>query len=212
MSGGPSIVHHLYPRDYRAWTSPTYFDQYYRSVLVPRFGHRAPNIDGKPVLSVDNLRVILTFNIGYDTSIFPGERHRINLAGCYQLLCYTGARPAELVDGERQKPKDGSVHELFGQNAVQTSSSSDSGEDQEIPADEKSKELLSLLAKETTGRGRPKALCYEDIQMMIVRHPITGRCMPAMAIRFIHHKGADNKPKPYVHLPSLSTISWFCGQ
>lgn len=156
-------------------------------------------MDGKPVLNVDNLRVILTFNIGYDTTIFPGERHRINLAGCYQLLCYTGARPAELVDGERQKPKDGSIHELFSQNVVH-SSSSNSGEDQEIPADEKSKEVLSLLSKEVLRRRRPKALCYEDIQIMIVRHPTTGRCMPAMAIRFIHHKGADNKPKPYAHL------------
>lgn len=97
--------------------------KYYRSVLIPRFGHRAPNIDGKPVLNVDNLRVILTFTIRYDTSIFPGERPRINLAGCYRLLCYTGARPAELVDGERQKPKDGPIQELFGQSAVQSSSS-----------------------------------------------------------------------------------------
>ncbi|KAF3352302.1 Heat shock protein, putative [Verticillium dahliae VDG1] len=183
--------------------------KYYRSVLVPRFGHRAPNIDGKPVLNVDNLRVILTFNIGYDTTIFPGERHRLNLAGCYQLLCYTGARPAELVDGERQKPKDGSMHELFGQNAVQ-SSASDSGEDQEIPADKKSKELLSLLAKESILRERPKALCYEDIQMMIVRHPITGRCMPAMAIRFIHHKGADNKPKPTIFYFTPARRLIFC--
>ncbi|KAG8417153.1 hypothetical protein J3459_012604 [Metarhizium acridum] len=30
--------------------------------------------------------------------------------------------------------------------------------------------------------------------MMIVRHPVTRRCIPAMAIKFIHHKGADNKP------------------
>lgn len=34
--------------------------------------------------------------------------------------------------------------------------------------------------------------------MMIVRHPATGRCIPAMAIKLIHHKGADNKPRPYV--------------
>uniref|UniRef100_A0A8H7K910 Uncharacterized protein n=1 Tax=Bionectria ochroleuca TaxID=29856 RepID=A0A8H7K910_BIOOC len=97
--------------------------KYYRQVLAPRFGHRAPNIDGKPVLNVDNLRVILTFNIVYDTSIFPGERHRIHLAACYQLLCYTGARPAELVDGERKKPKDGSIEKLFGSQFVQSLSS-----------------------------------------------------------------------------------------
>ncbi|KAJ3453252.1 hypothetical protein MRS44_017499 [Fusarium solani] len=83
---------------------PWFQNRYYRRVCIQRFGHRAPNIDGKLVLNVDNLRLILTFNIAFDTSIFPGERHRISLAGCYQLLCYTGARPAELVDGERKKP------------------------------------------------------------------------------------------------------------
>ncbi|KAJ9419892.1 hypothetical protein FOXG_15582 [Fusarium oxysporum f. sp. lycopersici 4287] len=184
--------------------------KYYRSVLVPRFGHRPPNIDGKPVLNVDNLRVILTFNIAYDTTVFPGERHRINLAGCYQLLCYTGARPAELVDGERQKPKDGSIQELFGQNAVQLSSSA-SSEEQESPADEHSKVLNSLLCQETLGRGRPKALCYEDIQMMIVRHPATGRCIPAMAIKFVHHKGADNKPKPTIFYFTPTRKLLFCA-
>ncbi|KAL5610466.1 hypothetical protein FOBRF1_006583 [Fusarium oxysporum] len=117
-------------------------------VLVSRFGHRPPNIDGKPVLNVDNLRVILTFNIAYDTTIFQGERHRINLAGCYQLLCYTGARPAELVDGELQKPKDGSIQELFGQNAVQSSASA-SSEEQEAPANEQFKALNGLLCQET---------------------------------------------------------------
>jgi hypothetical protein len=98
----------------------------------------------------------LTFNIAYDTTIFPGERHRINLAGCYQLLCYTGARLAELVDGERQKPKDGPIQESFGQNAVQLSASA-SSEEQEAPADEQSKVLNGLLCQETVGRGRPKA-------------------------------------------------------
>lgn len=108
--------------------SSTETQQYYRSVLVPRFRHRTPNIDGKPVLNVDNLRVILTFNIAYNTAVFPGERHRINLAGCYQLLCYAGARLAELVDGKRQRPKDGSIQELFTQKAVQSSSSEDNEE------------------------------------------------------------------------------------
>ncbi|RYO82108.1 hypothetical protein DL764_009661 [Monosporascus ibericus] len=185
-------------------------NKYYKCVLVPRFGHRPPNIDGKPVLNVDNLRVILTFNVAYDTSIFPGERHRIQLASCYQILCYTGARPAELVDGERKKPIDGSIEKLFGRKVVQ-SSSSDDGEDQAPPLDEDSKLLQSLLSQETVGRGRPKALCYEDIQMMIVRHPVTGRCIPAMAIKFIHHKGADNKPKPTIFYFTPTRKLLFCA-
>ena len=103
------------------------------------------------------------------------------------------------MDAERKKPKDGSIEELFGCKVVK-SSPSDDGEGEQPPQqlDDDSKLLKSLLSQETVGRGRPKALCYEDIQMMIVRHSVTGRCMPAMAVKFIHHKGADNKPKPYV--------------
>ncbi|KAI0835719.1 hypothetical protein F5Y06DRAFT_305690 [Hypoxylon sp. FL0890] len=184
--------------------------KYYKCVLAPRFGHQPPNIDGKPVLSVDNLRVILTLNIAYDTSIFPGERHRIQLASCYQILCYIGARPAELVDSERKKPRDSSIEELFGDKVVQ-SPPSDDDEEQATPLDKDSKQLQSLLSQETVGRGRPKALCYEDIQMMIVRHPITGRCIPAMAIKFVHHKGADNKPKPTIFYFTLTRKLLFCA-
>ncbi|KAK7211891.1 hypothetical protein V2G26_019069 [Clonostachys chloroleuca] len=184
--------------------------KYYRRVCVPRFGHRAPNIDGKPVLNVDNLCVILTFNIAFDTSIFPGERHRINLAGCYQLLCYTGARPAELVDGERKKPKDGSLEEVFGHKVGQLPSSENS-ESSVMSPDERAKLVEGLLTQETMGRGRPKALCYEDILMMIVRHPVTGRCIPAMAIKFIYHKGADNKPKPTIFFFTPARKLLFCA-
>ncbi|RSL81212.1 hypothetical protein CDV31_017055 [Fusarium ambrosium] len=182
--------------------------KYYRRVCIPRFGLRAPNIDGKPVLNVDNLRVLLTFNIAFDNSIFPGERHRISLAGCYQILCYSGACPAELVDGERKKPKDASVEELFGHKVVQSSFSED-GEDP-APASDKYKLVEGLLTQETAGRGRPKALCYEDILMMIVRHPISGRCIPAMAIKFIYHKGADNKPKPTIFFFTPARKLLFC--
>ncbi|EXK78553.1 hypothetical protein FOQG_16770 [Fusarium oxysporum f. sp. raphani 54005] len=171
--------------------------KYYRAVCIPRFGHRPPNIDGKPVLNGNSLREITHFNWAYDTSIFPGERHRIQLAGCYQILCYTGARPAELVDGQRKKPKDGSIEMLFGNKAVQ-SSSTDEDQDEPDSSDLDSKVLDDLLCQETVGRGRPKALCYEDIQMMIIRHPETRRCIPAMAIKFVHHKGADNKPRPTI--------------
>ncbi|KAF1738490.1 hypothetical protein CRV24_000416 [Beauveria bassiana] len=174
--------------------------KYHRTVLIPRFHLRAPNIDGKPVLNVDSLRVILTFNIAYDTSVFSLGRHRIQLTGCYQLLCYTGARPAELVDNERKGPKDGSREILFGQKVIQEADS-DGSADRML--DKQSKELNKMLLRETIKRGRPKALCYEDILLMLVRHPATGKPVLAMAIKFIHHKGADNKPKPCVlpHIP-----------
>jgi Protein of unknown function (DUF3435) len=105
-----------------------------------------------------------------------------------------------LVDNERKDPKDGSRELLFGQKVIQEVES-DGSSDQTL--DQQSKELNKMLLRETVKRGRPKALCYEDILLMLVRHPATGKPVLAMAIKFIHHKGADNKPKPCVlpHIP-----------
>ena len=150
-------------------------------------------MDGKPVLGPDDLLVLLTFNIAYDTGIFPSERHRANLSGSYVILGCTGARPAEVVDNEKNKPKDGSWEDLWGPKPLETKAD-DKVADQVL--DKNSILLEEMLTQETEGRGRPKALCYEDILLMVVRHPDTGKDVLAMTIKFIHHKGSDNKPKP----------------
>ena len=47
-----------------------------------------------------------------------------------------------------------------------------------------------------------KALCYEDICLWIVQNPKRGeRDLLAMEVSLRHHKGVDNKPKPYVTPP-----------
>lgn len=58
------------------------------------------------MLGPDDLLVLQTFNIAYNTNIFPIERYRIQLSGFYLILSYTGARPAEIVDNEKRKLKD----------------------------------------------------------------------------------------------------------
>lgn len=146
--------------------------------------------------------MILVFNIAYDTSVRPLELQRLYDSGCYKAMHYTGCRPAELVHNERKAPKDGSLQELFGSKAVMAADA----DDDEEPDDPDSPELCTLLLNETVKRDRVKALCYEDILMMIVRHPVTGRATLAMSIKFIHHKGCDNKPKPYVRAPSRDTM------
>jgi hypothetical protein len=45
---------------------------------------------------------------------------------------------------------------------------------EDAPPDEYSKDITRPLEFETQSRGRPKALCYEDIQLMIIRHPEIG--------------------------------------
>jgi hypothetical protein len=175
-------------------------------------------MNGKPVVGVDGLRVLLTFNFAFDSRILPCEGQRAQLDGCYKILAYTGVRPAELVDNERPIPKDNAMAELFGKKVVEDNVGTDGNIDGAIPTDsgycsddggngdvgtdlnEHCKMLNEHLAQEHSRSGRPKALCYEDIQLMVVRHPMTSRGITAMAIKFIHHKGADNKPRPYVAL------------
>ncbi len=131
------------------------------------------------------LLVLQTYNIAFDSAIFPLEQHRVNLSVCYNFLACTGARPAEIVHNERNMPKDGSFQELWDPKAVLARSqmwrdradSSDNDapmekpEDiralcegyEDEPPDENYRLLEELLSQETVGRGRPKALCYEDI-------------------------------------------------
>jgi hypothetical protein len=109
------------------------------------------------------------------------------------------------VNNERKPPKDGSLGQLFGTKVVMSADA----------MDEDSRKLDELLIREIVKRGRPKALCYEDILMMTVRDPDTGRATLAMALKFIFHKGCDNKPKPYVSYPRFTShylYSYILGQ
>ncbi|WVO16389.1 hypothetical protein L204_104064 [Cryptococcus depauperatus] len=132
---------------------------------------------------------VLTNTQSVIREICAQERRRIQLAGIYGLLAFTGCRPAELVDNEKKAPDDGTMEALFSDHTLGSCP---------LPTDDDEKQLRNLLTREATDRGRPKALCYEDIKLMIVRHPETGLDIPAMAIKFIHHKGADSKRKPTI--------------
>ncbi|RYP30216.1 hypothetical protein DL767_006363 [Monosporascus sp. MG133] len=187
--------------------------KYHERVMIPRLSLRAPNIDGKQLVSVDHP----DFDMAYDTGVFPAERHRVQLAGCYLLMSYTGARPAELVDDQRTKPKGGPLDEILRMKAITSAGGSDADDkdksdeaDDEVPPDEDSKQLNELLSAETTVCGCSKALCYKDILMIIVRHPRTGRLIPVMAVNFIHHKGCDKKPRPTIFYFTLTKKLILC--
>lgn len=64
------------------------------------------------------LLVLQTYNIAFDTTIFPLERHRVQLSAYYLFLACTGARAAEIVDNKKRIPKDGSYQELWGPRGI----------------------------------------------------------------------------------------------
>ncbi|KAH8889971.1 hypothetical protein GQ53DRAFT_824986 [Thozetella sp. PMI_491] len=168
--------------------------KYHNRFLIPRFELRAPNINGKPVLNVNSLRVILVFNITYNPSIRPLKLQHINNIGCYIIICYTRVQPIELVYNKRKPPKDSSLQELFSKKIVIAVNDNTNT----YPNDLDSTALYTLLLKETVRQDRVKALCYKDILMIVIRHPVIRRATLAISIKFIHHKRYNNKPKPYI--------------
>jgi hypothetical protein len=100
----------------------------------------------------------------------------------------TGVGSAEIVDNEPSQPKDGTWDELYGRKGIEQDGKYD-GNDK--GPNEHSRLLEDLLCQETVGRGRPKALCYEDMTLMFMPHHETKNVL-AMAAKFIHHKGANN--------------------
>lgn len=45
---------------------------------------------------------------------------------------------------------------------------------------------------------------------MVVRHPDTGTDVLAISIKFIHHKGVDNKPKPTIFFFTMARKVILC--
>lgn len=178
---------------------------YDRPIWIPRFGHRLPTIDGKPFLNSDRLREILHYIWAYDTTVLPRETLRLQLAGSYQVSCYTGAQPADLVDNKEEKIRDGPIKTLSGNTAVHSATPGRGQDDPSGALDPDRNVLDDFFLQEPAEHGQPKALCYEDIQMMIMRHPDTKRCIPAMTMKLTnHHRGGNNKagPRTFHFIPS----------
>jgi hypothetical protein len=133
------------------------------------YSHNAPTLRIKTVTVsgdlLNRLLALLSFNLNlaYDHRIFPSERQRLDVAGCYLILAFMGCRPAEVVDGEKNIPSDGCRNELFGFQATLPLKAPPG----DAPPDGYSKDITRLPEFETQSRGR---LCYEDIQLMVIRH------------------------------------------
>ncbi|KAH7012294.1 FluG domain-containing protein [Microdochium trichocladiopsis] len=172
-------------------------DKWHKTVVIPRFKLHPPNMKEQPVVNADDLHALLVFNIAFDRGIFATERHRvINLPGICQALSGTGARPAEFVFNEKRVPNGKLRKQLFGDNGHD-----DDDDDDEQCLDDASKAIQKLLRQETVGRGRPKCFCYEDIRLIALRDQADGGTTFVLAMKLIHHKGEDRKPKPQVKPP-----------
>jgi hypothetical protein len=76
--------------------------QYLMGPLTEEFGLDT-SVKSKPVLGPDDVLLLLTHHWARDACTFPTEDQRQALAAIILLSIYTGARPAELVDGIKSR-------------------------------------------------------------------------------------------------------------
>lgn len=130
-------------------------------------------------MGVDDLYRVLLYLWVKDISVFPNERQQHQLATIQLFAAYTSARPAELVNGEVSKEQKAK----FSGNW----SSHNPWDDPDNSDYEQ-------------GGGKPersKALCWEDVCLMLLRDPDNKEWpVVAMKVTLSHHKGVNRKPKP----------------
>lgn len=143
----------------------------------------------KPVLSVDDLLLLLFHHWIVDTGVFPDEEQRLLLALLLLFAAYTGCRPCSLLDTSKKKPESGarSVHR---DEAIRFCDSSDDDETEDEEEPDFDEDGLPVDEEEL------KSVLYEHVTIMVVR--VRDRLVPVMFITIIHTKGEDRKPQPLV--------------
>jgi hypothetical protein len=142
-------------------------------------------VKSKPVLGVDDLLLLLTCHWARDKFTFPTERQRVQFALILLLAAYTGCRPAELVDASK------SVNTSKPTKVKDQWDNLDSVEYDDVDDD---KDAMSGVE---SASARCKALCYEDVRLLIVQNLVRGeQDVLAIEVTMAHHKGVDKRLKP----------------
>lgn len=171
-------------------------------------------------MGVDDLLLGLTHHWSRDTSIFPTEDDRLDLPALMLFQAYTACRPAELVDGTKSRgaqdllldDSDENLPANLGARSCLRYNKDRNIDNHGCKNIQRSRNIanvdfatrtISASANNKVAKGssvrKHKALCYEDINLWVVKDPKHGgRDVLAMEVSFRYHKGADNKPKPLV--------------
>lgn len=128
----------------------------------------------KPVMNVDDIFLILHHHWVLDTSIFPHERQRLQLALLLLLSAYTATRPGALV--YKATNRRAQMEHYIG------------WEDDEDSANEGNEANL--------GWEDIKTLCYEDVTLVLLPNSDGKRDVLVLEVALKYTKGWKMKPKP----------------
>lgn len=129
-------------------------------------------------MNVDDIYLVLHHHWVLDTSVFPDERQRLQLALLLLLSAYSATRPAALVykKVDRQKQKE---HYLGWEN--------------DDPEELDSSDQMDLDFEDI------QTLCYEDVTLVMLPNPDGKRDILAMELTLKYTKGWKKRPNPSVN-------------
>ncbi|KAM4067411.1 hypothetical protein HRG_001360 [Hirsutella rhossiliensis] len=132
------------------------------------------SVNEKPVMDVDDVYLVQHHHWVHDTSVFPDERQRIQLAFLILLQAYTATRPRVLA------------YKRLDTNAVNDHYFGCEDEATQVDyADE-------FDPKEDDF----KTICYRDVQLLLLKNPDGGRDLPAMEVTLRFTKGWERRENP----------------
>ena len=125
-------------------------------------------------MDVDDVYLVQHHHWVHDTSVFPDERQRIQLAFLILLQAYTATRPRVLA---YKKLSKAAIDDHYFDYKNEESETSQMDE-----YDPKEDDF--------------KTVCYKDIQLFLLKSPDGGRDLPAMEVTLRFTKGWERRENP----------------
>lgn len=138
--------------------------------------HLDTSVKEKPVVNIDDVYLVLHHHWVHNTSIFPDERQRIQLALLIQLQAYTATRPRVLVYKPLSKAH---IQDHYY------------GSETEMETEEK--EYAPVWDPEVDDF---KTTSYRDIKLFLLRNPDGNRDLPAIEVTLRFTKGWERIENP----------------
>ncbi|KAJ3498203.1 hypothetical protein NLG97_g1302 [Lecanicillium saksenae] len=131
------------------------------------------SVKEKPVMDVDDVYLVLHHHWVHDTSVFPDERQRIQLALMILIQAYTATRPRVLA--YKKLSKEAIYDHYFGSD----------------------EEGQPKYAEEWDPKEDDfKTICYRDVKLVLLKNPDGGRDLPVMEVTLRFTKGWERRENP----------------
>ena len=149
----------------------------------------------KPVMSVDDLALVLQHHWILDDSAFDDERQRVQLASLLLVAAYTGQRPCSLLETTRKRGPLQAVK--TGDEYLEDSSEDEQSEHENRTCAEAFEDCDYDAVETPTRDNLPRGILYRDVRIRVLPRRFDGQRNPlVMEMTIVHTKGEDRTPQP----------------